>query len=552
MTSPAATPGPVPAGVAGARVLRAHDVDVMFTLNGGHIWPIYDGCSQEGIRMIDTRHEQSAAFAAEGWAKITRRPGVAALTAGPGITNGVSAITSAWMNGSPMFVVGGRAPEGRWGQGSLQELDHVPLVAPVTKYAATAFTSETVASEFDRALRAARTPHRGPTFVDVPLDGWGLSDVPATAPPKASDLRGASPDRDALERIAALLADARRPVLMLGGDVYWAEGEAQAAALVEQAVIPAFVNDLGRGLLASDHPLAFARARRRAFSDADVVVVVGTPLDFRLGFGRFGDAAVVHITDTTDGIGTHAALADSVAGDLRECLAILAERVPTLMNSTARADRETWVAALRDDELAARSAEVDRLTSDAFPIDPVRIYGDLRSRLDRDAIVIGDGGDFVSYAGRYVDTFTPGCFIGPGPYGCLGSGIGYALAAATAYPDRQVVLILGDGAIGFSLGDLDSLARHRSNVVMVVGNNSAWGLEKHPMQRLFGYTVGCDLAPETRYDKVAEDLGCHGALVRTAAELGPALDAAFAYDGPALVNVLTDPGDEYPRTTSLG
>ena len=280
-------------------------------------------------------------------------------------------------------------------------------------------------------------------------------------------------------------------------------------------------------------------------------MVVGTPLDFRLGFGQFGDAAVVHLADSVEGIATHATLAESVAGDLRECLAVLAERVPTLTNAAARADREAWVVALRDDESAARGEEVHRLASDAFPIDPVRIYGELQSRLDRDAIVIGDGGDFVSYAGRYIDTFTPGCFIGPGPYGCLGSGVGYALAAAAAFPDRQVVLLLGDGAIGFSLGDLDSLARHHSNVVLVVGNNSVWGLEKHPMQRLFGYTVGCELAPETRYDKVAEDLGCQGALVRTSAELGPALDAAFAYDGPALVNVLTDPGDEYPRTTSL-
>ena len=370
--------------------------------------------------------------------------------------------------------------EARWGQGSLQELDHVPLVASVTKYAVTAFTAETVASEFDRALRAARSPHRGPTFVDVPLDGWGMTDVPVPAPPPASELRGVSPDRGALERIAGLLGEARRPVLMLGGDVYWAEGEAEAAALVEQAVIPAFVNDLGRGLLASDHPLAFARARRRAFREADLVVVVGTPLDFRLGYGQFGDAAVVHLADSVEGIATHATLAESVAGDLRECLAVLAERVPTLTNAAARADREAWVVALRDDESAARGEEVHRLASDAFPIDPVRIYGELQSRLDRDAIVIGDGGDFVSYAGRYIDTFTPGCFIGPGPYGCLGSGVGYALAAAAAFPDRQVVLLLGDGAIGFSLGDLDSLARHHSNVVLVVGNNSAWGLEKHP------------------------------------------------------------------------
>ena len=182
----------------------------------------------------------------------------------------------------------------------------------------------------------------------------------------------------------------------------------------------------------------------------------------------------------------------------------------------------------------------------------MRIYGELRSRLDRDAIVIGDGGDFVSYAGRYIDTFTPGCFLGPGPYGCLGSGLGYALAAAVAHPDRQIVVLLGDGAIGFSLGDLDTLARHHANVVAVIGNNSIWGLEKHPMQKLFGHVVACDLAPDTRYDEVAEDLGCYGELVRTAGDLGAALDRAFAYEGPAVVNVLTDPEDAYPRTSSLG
>jgi acetolactate synthase-1/2/3 large subunit len=247
----------------------------------------------------------------------------------------------------------------------------------------------------------------------------------------------------------------------------------------------------------------------------------------------------------------HAVLAGAVAGDLRLVLAALAQQVPTLTSAAERSEREAWVAKLQAEDDSARRADAARLESDAFPIDPVRIYGALRTRLDRDAIVIGDGGDFVSYAGRYVDTYTPGCFVGPGPYGCLGSGLGYALAAAIAHPERQVVLLLGDGAIGFSLGDLDSLARHHANVVAIVGNNSIWGLEKHAMERLFGYVVACDLAHETRYDKVAEVLGCRGVLVREANEIGPALDDAFAHDGPTLVNVLTDPGDEYPRTTKL-
>jgi len=519
------------AGLLAARALRAHDVDTVFTLNGGHIWPLYDGCVQTDLRLVDTRHEQTAAFAAEGWAKVTRRVGVAALTAGPGVTNGISAITSAWLNGTPTFVIGGRAPEGRWGQGSLQEIDHIPLVASITKYAATAREADDVVCRFDEALRAARTPHRGPAFVDVPLDRWGPTDTPVPPAPASTDLAGPAPDPGEVTRVADLVNHAARPVVMIGGDVYWAGAEDATRAFVEIASVPAFSNDMGRGVFPADHALAFSRARSVAFREADVVVVVGTPLDFRLSFGRFPDAEVVHLTDTQ--------------ADLRATITLLAERVGAVSG------RGDWVARLRDEERAARAADDARLQSDATPIDPVRVYGELRRRLDRDATVVGDGGDFVSYAGRYVDTYTPGGFLGPGPYGCLGSGTGYVLAAALARPDRQNIVLYGDGALGFSLGDLDSLARHRANVVGIVGNNGIWGLEKHPMQRLFGYDVACDLAPGTRYDLVAADLGCRGELVTEPSQLGPALDRAFAYDGPALVNVLTDPGDEYPRSSNL-
>jgi acetolactate synthase-1/2/3 large subunit len=431
-----------------------------------------------------------------------------------------------------MFVAGGRAPQGRWGQGSLQEIDHIPLVASITKYAATALTADDVGCRFDEALRAARTPHRGPTFVDVPLDGWGPTDSPVPTAPSAAELAGPAMDANDMTRVADLVNRAVRPVVMIGGDVYWAGAEDVAREFVEVVNVPAFANDMGRGVLPADHELSFARARSLAFREADLIVVAGTPLDFRLSFGRFPDAEVVHLADTQT--------------ELRAAFAFLAERVQPSR------DAGDWVERLRGEEHRARAADEARLQSDATPIDPVRVYGELRRRLDRDATVVGDGGDFVSYAGRYVDTYTPGGFLGPGPYGCLGSGTGYALAAALARPDRQTVVLYGDGALGFSLGDLDSLARHRANVVGIVGNNGVWGLEKHPMQRLFGYDVACDLAPGTRYDLVAADLGCHGEFVTEPAQLGPALDRAFAYDGPALVNVLTDPADEYPRSSNLG
>ena len=538
-------------GELAALTLAAHDVDTVFTLSGGHLFPLYDGCVKSNISLVDTRHEQTAAFAAEGWAKVTRRLGVAALTAGPGVTNGISAITSAHLNGSPVTIIGGRAPALRWGSGSLQELDHVPIVSSITKHAATLPTVDVLGSGLEHACRTARSPHRGPTFVDIPLDAWGPTDAGPPEPTPAAVLSGGAPDPEAVQRVARRVASAHRPVLMVGGDVYWAMAEAELLAFVESTRVPVFANDMGRGLLPADHELAFSRARKVAFDDADLVVVMGTPLDFRLGFGAFA-APVIHCVDSPEGVAQHVELAEATAGDLRATLAALAEQSPGAGDAAARKARDEWIARLRDEEEQRRATEEERLLADTHPIDPARIYGELRPRLDRDAIVVGDGGDFVSYAGKYVDTFTPGCFLGPGPYGCLGAGTGYALAAALAHPDRQVVAMYGDGAIGFTLGDLDSLVRHGVNVTAVIGNNGIWGLEKHPMQMIFGYDVVAELTPGTRYDRVAEALGGHGELVETPDAIGPALDRALAHDGLSVVNVLTDPADAYPRSSNLG
>jgi thiamine pyrophosphate-dependent acetolactate synthase large subunit-like protein len=535
-------------GRLAAETLRRHDIDMLFTLSGGHLFPLYDGCVKAGIRLVDTRHEQAATFAAEGWAKVTRRPGVAALTAGPGVTNGVSAITSAYLNGSPVLVLGGRAPQLRWGSGSLQELDHLPIVASITKAAATAASSDQIARLVDSALRAACTPHRAPTFVDVPLDAWGTSAVTIPDGPGPDELAGSAPDPDAVTAVAKLVREAARPVLMVGADVFWARAEDALRAFVEAARLPTFANGLGRGLLPADHELSLSRVRATAFGEADLVVVAGAPLDFRLGFGRFGDARVVHLADSPGGVAGHVELVAGVAGDLARMLGALADAPP---RPPAAAERESWVTRLTDEEEVRRAREAVDLESDASPIRPTRVYGELRRRLERDAIVIGDGGDFVSYAGKYVDTYQPGGFLDPGPYGCLGTGAGYALAAALAHPARQVVVMWGDGALGFSLGDLDTLVRFGVDVVGIVGNNGIWGLEKHPMRSIYGYDVVAELRPGTRYDEVMTALGGHGELVTEPDEIGPALDRAFATPGPSLLNVLTDPADAYPRSSNL-
>ncbi len=531
------------AGQLMVAALRGFGVDTMFTLNGGHVWPLYDGARTQGMRIVDTRHEQTATWAAEAWAKLTRTPGLAVLTAGPGITNGMSAITSAHFNGAPLVVLGGRAPLGRWGSGSLQELDHVPIVASVTKSAATVCAAGDSVRMVHDAVTAAMTPHRGPVFLDVPMDV-----IFSTAEVELPDVGGPAPvepDGDEVARAAALIATASCPAIIAGSDVYWAGAWDALAAAADHLRVPCFANGMGRGCLPADHPLAFNRTRGLLKSEADVVVVIGTPLDFRLGFGKFGDARVVHITDSADGVATHAETAAAPSGDLGLILAALADW------SGARADHEPWIARLRDAEHAAVAAERPLLDAADAPIKPTRVFGELARRMERDAVVICDGGDFASYAGKFVDVFTPGTWLDTGPYGCLGNGPGYAIAARLARPSSQVVAILGDGAAGFSLMDVDTMVRHGLPAVLVVGNNGIWGLEKHPMRAIYGWDVACDLQPACRYDQVVEALGGAGELVTDPEQIGPALDRAFASGVPYLVNVVTDPADVYPRTSNL-
>jgi acetolactate synthase-1/2/3 large subunit len=538
-----------------ARALRAAGVRTLFTLSGGHLFSIYDGCRAEGIALVDTRHEQAAAFAAEGWAKVTRELGACALTAGPGVTNGMSALASASQNHSPMLVLGGRAPEFRWGQGSLQELDHVPFVAPLARFAQTARVTAEIPALLGEAITAATAPHGGPGFVDFPLDSV-FGEAPAPAPTSYAEpsrpWEGAAADDGAIAAAAAALRGAERPVVMAGTDLYWGRGEHALLELAEQLSIPVFLNGLGRGCVPADHRLAFARARSTALGQADVAFVIGVPLDFRLGFGAaFADSATVISIDTAASPRRSARAFDhTLIGALPATLTALRDAVGELSLS-ARAAREAWVASLRALEDERRAGEAAELSDPRAPLHPMRIYGELAGMLDRDAIVIGDGGDFVSYAGRVVDSFRPGCWVDPGPYGCLGSGPGYALAAKLVFPQRQVVLLLGDGALGFSGMELDTLARHGVAVVAIVANNGIWALEKHPMEAIYGYSVVAELRPGTRYDEVATALGCHGELVTTPGQLRPALERAFAAGGPALVNVLTDPAVAYPRRSNL-
>ncbi len=542
----------VSGGARAVTAAAAHGVETMFTLSGAHVFPLYDGAIQADppMRLLDVRHEQTAVFAAEAIGKLTRTPGLAALTAGPGVTNGVSAIAQAHFSGSPLVVLGGRAATFSWGRGALQEFDHPPLLTPVTKHAGTVDSVEKIAPSVDEAFRIAASPHRGPVFLDIPMDE--LFNDTEGAPVTASTTTPVAPDEDDVARIARLLAGAERPLLVLGSDV-WSDGAEDAALrFVTDLGIPTLTNGMGRGIVPAGHDLLVGKARRSAVGTCDVAIVVGTPLDFRLQYGSFGGdhggpgAAVAHVGDSAAQVSGHAALAASASGDLTTFFDALQAQVET----SGHPDWRDWAARLADEAAGRASSDRELLTSSVAPAHPARIYGELLPRLAEDAVIIGDGGDFVSWAGRFVEPTRPGGWLDPGPFGCLGAGLGAAIAARLARPSSQVVLLLGDGASGMSLMDVDTLVRHDLPVVMIMGNNGAWGLEKQPMQMLYGYDVAADLSPGTRYDQVVTALGGGGEMVTDPGQIGPALDRAFASGVPYLVNIVTDPEIPYPRATT--
>lgn len=544
-----ASPSAEHGGKIAARRLAAAGVSKLFTLSGGHIFPLYDGCRDLGIDIVDVRHEQTAAFAAEGWAKATRTPGVCALTAGPGVTNGMSAVTGAFENESPMLVLGGRAPSFRWGQGSLQEVDHVPFMRPVTRMAETPQSTDAIAGTIDRALTAACGPPGGPAFVDLPMDLVFMEGQTADGAVDLPDQATAAPaDGKLIDRAASLLAGAKRPVIMAGTGLYWGRAENQMRELSEQLGIPVFLNGLGRGCLPADHDHFFSRARSTALKGADVALVIGAQLDFRLGFGgAFGEETELILLNSSEpSKRTERSVAAHLVGGIARSLDALREG-----GGAFSQERRDWLEQLRVAENEKRASEAAELADPRAPLHPVRVYAELAPMLDRDATIVCDGGDFVSYAGKFIDVYEPGCWMDPGPFGCLGTGPGYALAAALAKPGKQVVMLMGDGAFGFSGMDFDTLARHRIPAVAVIGNNGIWGLEKHPMEFLYGYSVAAELTPGTRYDEVAQALGCHGELVEQPDQLRPALERALASGEPAVVNVLTDPAVAYPRSANL-
>ena len=529
---------------AGHQVIAAaekYGVKHLYTLSGAHIFPLYDACEKRpnAPALVDTRSEQTAGFAAEATGRLTRTPGFVAATAGPGVTNLLTPITSAFFNGAPMVAIGGRSPDFRWGLGALQELDQPPLFESVTKSAITAHDCEQVGHLTEAAFATALSPHQGPTFLDIPMDKL-FTPAPLLTEPLAS-IKKPQSDLSQLDLAIEMIGAAQRPVFIGGGDIWQNRAEDQFRALVAQISIPVIVNGMARGILDPLNPLLVTPARSYALKNADLVIVAGTPLDFRLGYGDFGDAPVIFISD--DPRISLLAKAIRITGDLPELINTIATCLDKPVGT------QSWKEDLAQRSSAVRLSNSELMTTRQERVHPAQIYGELIPRLTESTITIGDGGDFVSFAGKFIEPQQPGRWLDPGPFGALGTAMGYAIAAGKAFPSDPLVVLLGDGAAGFSLMDVDSLIRHEVACTIIVGNNAGWGLERHPMRFLYGYDVLAELEP-SRYDQVVSALGGAGEVITAISDLGPALDRAMNSGVPYLVNVITDPQVAYPRSTT--
>jgi acetolactate synthase-1/2/3 large subunit len=523
-----------------AMALRAEGVEQLFTLSGGHIAPIYDGCVREGIRVVDFRHEQAAAHAADGWARLTLRPGVAAVTAGPGVTDAATGIANAMYANSPMLVLSGKNPIAEFEMGSLQEMDQVTLLSPITKWAKTCYDPRKLGEFVGAAFRHAVAGRGGPAFLDIPLDVQ--FNTPGDAQPVPGPHVRARPmgDPDLVKDALRLLRTASRPIVFAGAGVRWSNAHEQLAELAHALKAPVFLNSLARGCLPPDDPYFFSSARKHALASTDAILALGVDWDFRLGFGTKGfapDVSVIQVDVDAAHIGRNRPVDVGIVGDPGRVIEQLIDA------GAGTATEPDWTGEVRDEERRRTERARAGMESDAMPVHPQRLAREIRDVIDPDAVVVGDGGDIVGITASIVHARYPGHWLDPGPFGCLGVGPSFAIAARLAKPDKQVLVVYGDGSFGFNAMEYESALRQDLPFVGIIGNDGAWGQIKVAQEALYGpgNAPAANLDPETPYHRMVEALGGYGEAVTEPAQIRPALERAFESGVAACVNVRVDP-----------
>jgi len=521
-----------------AQALKRHGTTHLFTLCGGHIQAIYDGCLDEGIRVVDVRHEQTAGHAADGYARVTGKPGVCAVTAGPGVTDVVTAVANAQRAQIPLVCIGGAGPKLLCDMGSLQDMDHVTLMRPITKWSVQVPETRRIPEYIDAAFRVAQAGTPGPVFLEMPLDllmNFGDdADLPATRPFEEAPRPGGDPKM--IARAAELLRGAKQPCFLVGSQTRWSPARERLAATLERFGAPVFLNGMARGALPHAHPLLFSRSRRTALAQADVVFVLGTPFDFRVDYGRSPtwneNAKIIQIDLDGAELGRNRRVDIAIQGDSGIVLEQLAKEIGKQL------DFAPWVATVRADEDKRRAKMQAEIDSNDSPPNPLRVCAELGKRLKPNDIIIGDGGDFVATAAYVLKLEWPQLWMDPGPLGTLGVGPGYAMAAKLARPDANVVLVYGDGSFGLHGIEFEAMARQGIPVIAVIGNDAGWTQIRRGQVELYGTERAVATALDyTRYEKIVEACGGQGYWVEKIEDLGPALDAAFAAKVPSCINV---------------
>ncbi len=528
-------------GKLAARALKQAGVEAIFTLSGGHVMAIYDGCLDEGIKVIDVRHEQAAVHAADAWSRLhPGKIGVAVLTAGPGVTDGVTGVANAWRANSPILVIGGQGPFNNMRRGSLQEMDHVSVMKPITKWADACYDTLRIPEYIEIAIRHAVSGVPGPSFLEIPMDTLGtpVEWEKVRMPTIRTDPPRLSPPREDVLVALEILREARKPILMAGTSVKWSQARQQLNAFIDETRLPSFVNGMGRGQIPHDSPQLFNRVRRSAMEHCDVFVLAGSVLDFRLKYGRSipAGAKIIQLDLENTLIGHNRSADAALVGNLGCSFELLQQ---LMKDESIQLDFARWRDELRVEETELEEKFQKQLDSDEVPIDPLRMAREIRDFMDENTILIGDGGDIVAQSSKVVPVMVEGGWMDPGPLGTLGVGMPFALAAQIAHPEKRVLIIYGDGSFGFNGMEFDTAVRFGLPIVGIVGNDAAWGQMLRPQVALYGEdrTVATHLE-YTRYDRVVEALGGHGEHVERPEEIRPALERAFASGKPALVNVV--------------
>ncbi|MGH0031566.1 MAG: thiamine pyrophosphate-binding protein [Myxococcota bacterium] len=534
-------------GILAGRALKAAGVECVFTLCGGHIMPLYAGCAEQGIRIIDVRHEQAAVHAADAWARCNPgKIGVAAITAGPGVTDGVTGIANAWRANSPILVFGGQGPFDNLRRGSLQEMDHIGVVRPITKFADAVYQTHRIPEYIELATRHAVSGIPGPAYLEIPMDIFmGNVEQEVTIPRIRTEPPRLSPDRAAVREAIEILKGAERPMLMAGTSVKWSNASAAMNAFTDETHMPAYTNGMGRGTMRYDSPEFLNRSRRDALKQIDCIVLAGTLLDFRMRFGQTipQDAKIIQMDMDATLIGQNRQADVGLVGNLACTFEMLLEE---MKNSGTKLDFSPFRDKLRGVETEAEAKVQAALDSDESPVDPQRMCREVRDWLDTldDPIVIGDGGDIVATAAKIIPVKREGAWMDPGPLGTLGVGMPFALAAQASNPDKRVVIVYGDGSFGLNGFEYDTAVRFGLPIIGIVGNDAAWGQMMRPQGAIYG-SYDNTLLNYTRYDKVVEAMGGHGEHVERPEELRPALERAAASGKPACINVVIRQDRDY-------